>query len=136
MQKPGSILYRDSSEPSILPNQLHQCQTGLQAFFDCLKACIFRGHTWSAHRREVSIMYYGRSSEFLMVTSERMVLPDAPCTLKSILDRLRLRGARWAYELDDSHMFCEIDGKAGMLSSCVEPGAEIGIFSRKSIFEP
>jgi len=30
---------------------------------------------------EVMIMYFGRASEFLMMTSERMAVPDEPCTL-------------------------------------------------------
>ena len=85
---------------------------------------------------QVIVMYYGRCSEYLMVTSECIVLPEGPCTLAQVIDGLRRRSPEWAYELDDGHMFCEIDGQPGSLTSNIEPGAEIGVFSRKSVFEP
>jgi len=63
-----------------------------------------------------------------------MVIPDGTYTLGQVLNKLRKRGNRWAYELDDSHVVCTVDGKAASLSDTVEAGVEINIFSRKSIF--
>lgn len=87
------------------------------------------------HRHEVQIMYYGRTSEFLVMTSERMAIPDGGYTLEQILKRLRQRGDRWAYELADSHVVCSIDGKSVVLSDNIRVGCELWITSRKSIFE-
>lgn len=86
-------------------------------------------------KHEVAIMYFGRASDFLLVTSERMVIPNETYTLEQVLNRLRKRGDRWAYELDDSHVVCTVNGKAAMLFDPIEAGVEISIFSRKSIFE-
>ncbi|MFA6920992.1 MAG: MoaD/ThiS family protein [Gallionella sp.] len=86
-------------------------------------------------KHAVSIMYFGRTSEFLMMTSERMVIPNGIYTLEQLLDRLRIRGGRWACELDDSHVICTVNGKAAALSDTIEAGGEIGIFSSKSVFE-
>jgi len=83
---------------------------------------------------EVRVMYFGRASEFLMMTSERLVIPDEPCTLGKVLGNLRSRGDRWAYELDDSHILCAVNGKAAMLSDVIENGAEISFSSRKSLY--
>lgn len=100
----------------------------MKNFFDKLfQASLKRKH-------EVSIMYFGRTSEFLM-TSERMVIPNEIYTLEQVLNRLRIRGGRWACELDDSHVLCTVNGKDAMLSDTVEAGGEIGIFSSKSVFE-
>lgn len=79
-------------------------------------------------------MYFGRPSEFLLITSERMDIPDGISTLRQILNRLRKRGDRWAYELDDSLMRT-VNQAPAVLSACLDEGDEIGIFSRKSIFE-
>ncbi|MDD4930113.1 MAG: hypothetical protein PHP85_12675 [Gallionella sp.] len=86
-------------------------------------------------KQAVSIMYFGRTSEFLMMTSERMVIPDGVYTLEQLLNGLRMRGSRWARELDDSHVICTVNGQAALLSDTVAAGGEIGIFSRKSVFE-
>ena len=88
------------------------------------------------NKKEVSILYYGRCSEYLMITSERFPLPDEACSLQQILDHLHRRGARWAYELDDACVSCGIDGKAANQADLVVAGMEIAICSRKTIFEP
>lgn len=87
-------------------------------------------------RHEVAIMYFGRASEFLMMTSERMLIPGENATLEQVLNGLRKRGGRWACELDDRHVVCTVNGKTAQLSDTIKPGVEIGIHSRKSIFEP
>lgn len=87
-------------------------------------------------RKEVSIMYYGRCSEYLMITSEHFPLPDGACSLQQVLDHLQQRGKRWAYELDDAYVSCGIDGKAANKSDQVAAGVEIAICSIKTIFEP
>jgi molybdopterin converting factor small subunit len=56
----------------------------------------------------VDILYFGRASEFLLTTSERMEVPDAAPTLQQVLDRLRERGARWACELDERQVMCTV----------------------------
>ena len=86
-------------------------------------------------RHEIEIMYFGRASEFLQMTLERMVIPDEGHTLEQVLSNLRKRDDRWAYELDGRHVVCTVDGKSAMLSDTIKPGVEINIFSRKSIFE-
>jgi molybdopterin converting factor small subunit len=88
-----------------------------------------------ASRQEVEIMYFGRASEFLMVTSERMVIPDGRYTLGQLLCSLYKRGEQWAYELDDSHLMCTVNGQYAGLFDTIAPGAEICISSRKTIFE-
>jgi hypothetical protein len=88
-----------------------------------------------ASRHEVEIMYFGRTSEFLMMTSERMVIPAGRYTLGKLLCSLYKRGDRWAYELDDSHLMCTVNGCEARLFDPIAPGAEICISSRKSIFE-
>lgn len=84
---------------------------------------------------KIEVMYFGRPSEYLLMTSERMDIPDGIPTLQQVLNRLRSRGDRWAYELDDSHVLCTVDQKAARLFDTIEDGDEIGIFSRKSLFE-
>ncbi len=86
-------------------------------------------------KHEVAIIYFGRTSEFLLATSERMVIPGEAYTLEHVLNRLRKRGDKWAYELDDSHVVCTVSGKTAMLLDPIEAGAEVCVFSRKSIFE-
>lgn len=96
--------------------------------------CLFHSASL-ASKHEIEIMYCGRASEFLQMTLERMVIPEEGYTLEQVLNSLRKRGDRWAYELDDSHVLCTVDGKAGSLFDTVKPGVEICIFSRKSVFE-
>lgn len=86
-------------------------------------------------RHEVAILYFGRTSEFLVKTSECMEIPDEGCTLDQMLHRLRQRGERWADELAGSHVVCFVDGKAAGLSDSISAGCLIEISSRKSIFE-
>jgi molybdopterin converting factor small subunit len=80
-------------------------------------------------------MYFGRPSEFLLITSERLKLPDNNITIKYLLDELMRRGERWAYELQASHVICTINEIAANLSDVIKDGDEVAIFSRKSIFE-
>ena len=83
----------------------------------------------------VDVLYFGRPSEFLLTTSEQLAVPDAVPTLQHVLDRLRERGARWAYELDARHVMCTVNLLPAVPSACLVSGDEIGIYSRKSIFE-
>ncbi len=85
-----------------------------------------------ANRREVEIMYVGRTSEFLMMTSERMMIPTGRYTLGQLLCNLYKRGDRWVDELDDSHLMCTVNGRHAKLFETIKPGAEIRISSRKS----
>ena len=85
---------------------------------------------------QVEVMYFGRPSEFLLMTSERLDIPEQSTTLAGVMDRLRARGARWAYELDDRHVYCTINQVAAVSSDLIKACDEITIFSRKSIFEP
>ncbi len=73
-------------------------------------------------RHEVSIMYFGRTSESLKMTSGR-------CTLGQLLCSLYKRGDRWVDELDDSHLMCTVNGREAKLFDTIEPGAEIRISS-------
>ena len=86
-------------------------------------------------RHEVAIMYFGRTSEFLMMTSERMVIPSGRYTLGQLLCSLYKRGDRWVDELDDSHLMCTVNGREARLFDTIAPGAEICISSRRSVFE-
>lgn len=83
---------------------------------------------------KVEIMYFGRPSEFLLMTSERMDIAEDISTLRQVLNRLRKRGDRWAYELDHNHVLCTVGRKPAALSDAIADGDEIGIFSSKSIF--
>jgi molybdopterin converting factor small subunit len=84
---------------------------------------------------KIEVMYFGRPSEYLLMTSERIDIPDNHPTLQQVLNRLKSRGDRWAYELDNSHVICTVSQKAVGLSETIEVGDEIGIFSRKSLLE-
>lgn len=88
-----------------------------------------------ASRHEIEIMYFGRTSEFLMMTTERMVAPAGRYTLGQLLCSLYRRGDRWVDELDDSHLKCTVNGREARLFDPIAPGTEICISSRKSIFE-
>ncbi|MEO8332621.1 MAG: hypothetical protein ABI479_09305 [Gallionella sp.] len=105
---------------------LGQMRKSLHAFF----------FTSLESKHQVVIMYFGRASDSLLMTSERMVVPGEVYTLEQLLNRLRERGDRWADELDDKHVMCTINGKNAALSGHVEAGNEICVYSRKSIFEP
>lgn len=83
----------------------------------------------------VDILYIGRPSEFLLTTSERMEIADAAPTLQQVLERLRERGGCWARELDARHVLCTVNRVPAVASARLAAGDEIGIFSRKSIFE-
>ena len=86
-------------------------------------------------RHEVAIMYFGRTSELLMMTSERMVIPTGRYTLGHLLCDLHKRGDRWVDELNDSHLICTVNGREAWMFDAIKPGAMIGISSRKSVFE-
>jgi hypothetical protein len=96
----------------------------------------FQSHTADlVSRHEVAILYLGRTSEFLRLTSERMVIPTGSYTLGQLLCSLYKRGDRWVDELDDSHLMCTVNGREARLFDTIEPGAEICISSKKSNFE-
>lgn len=84
---------------------------------------------------KIELVYFGRPSEFLMMTSECIVVPEQIITLGQLLNRLRKRGDRWAYELDDSHVICTVDQRAAIPAEVIADGDEIGIFSMRSLFE-
>lgn len=88
-----------------------------------------------ASRHEVAILYLGRTSEFLRLTSERMVIPTGCYTLGQLLCSLYKRGDRWVDELDDSHLLCTVNGREARLFDPIKPGAEICISSKRSVFE-
>ena len=87
-------------------------------------------------RREVEIMYFGRACEFLLMSSERMVVPERGFTLGQLLNKLRGRSENWAHELDERNVVCTVNRREARFSDAIEAGAEVGIYSRKSIFEP
>jgi len=106
--------------------------TGL---FGRMNKTLFQSHTDSlVSRHEVAIMYFGRTSEFLMMTSERMVIPSGRYTLGQLLCNLYRRGDRWVDELDNSDLMCTVNGREARLFDPIAPGAEICLSSRKSIF--
>jgi molybdopterin converting factor small subunit len=80
-------------------------------------------------------MYFGRPSEFLLVTSERLSFPYENISIKYLLAQLMERGERWAYELEGSQVICTINEIAANFSDVIKDGDEIAIFSRKSFFE-
>jgi molybdopterin converting factor small subunit len=81
---------------------------------------------------KVQIMYYGRPSSNLMMTSEQMEIPDEVPKLMQVLDRLRERGYRWSYELDQSHLICTVNDVVARSTDILKESDEIAIFSRKS----
>lgn len=85
---------------------------------------------------QIELLYFGRTSEFLMMTSERLVLTEQVNTLAKVLGQLRQRGAAWAYELADGHVLCTVDGASQNLSARIADGNEIGVFSMRSMCEP
>jgi molybdopterin converting factor small subunit len=84
---------------------------------------------------QVSISYFGRPSEFLLMTSETMAIPEQPHTLAQVLAQLRKRGDNWAYELDEQHVICAVNQKLAQFSDTLDEGDEISLFSNKSIFD-
>lgn len=81
-------------------------------------------------------MYFGRPSEFLLITSEVMELPhESIISTKYLLDNLRSRNDRWMYELDASHVICTINETTASYYDVIRDGDNIGIFSSKTIFE-
>lgn len=111
-------------------------RSGLSKLFGRIHKPPFLSPTTSlVSRHEVAIMYFGRTSEFLMMTSECMVIPTGRYTLGQLLCGLYKRSDRWAYELDDSHLICTVNGRDARLCDTIRPGEEICLFSRKSIFE-
>ena len=83
----------------------------------------------------IEIMYFGRPSEFLLMTSERVKLPHEIVTTKFLFDKLRARDDRWAYELDDSHVIFTINEIKANYYDVIRDGDTVGISSIKSIFE-
>jgi len=110
--------------------------SGLSNLLGRVNKTLFQSPTASlVSRHEVAIMYFGRTSEFLMMTSERMVIPSGRYTLGQLLCSLYRRGDRWVEELDDSHLMCTMNGREARLFDPIAPGAEICLSSKKSIFE-
>jgi len=85
-------------------------------------------------RDEVAIMYFGRTSEFLMMTSERVAIPAGGCTLGQLLGNLYKRGDRWADELDDRYLVCTVNGREAHLFDTIAAGNEVCLSSTRSIF--
>lgn len=84
---------------------------------------------------KIELMYFGRTSEFLMMTSERLVLDEHVNTLAKVLSELRQRGAAWAYELAEGQVLCTVNGQSQNLSATIMDGNEIGVFSMRSMFQ-
>ena len=131
-----------ASPSSILPRLRERKQSNRFANFllpDLLgrmNKTLFQSSTAAlVSRHEVAIMYFGRTSEFLMMTSERMVIPSGRYTLGQLLCSLYKRGDRWVDELDDSHLMCMVNGREARLFDTIAPGAEICISKRKSVFD-
>jgi molybdopterin converting factor small subunit len=91
---------------------------------------------WSdyAKKHQVEIMYFGRASDALMMTSERMDIQNDIVSVEQVLDRLRQRGTRWEYVLDANEVICTVNGKAALPSANIATGDEVGIFSRMSAY--
>jgi hypothetical protein len=126
------------SPTSILPRLRERKQSNRFAnflLFDLLgrvNKTLFHSPTISlVSRHEVAIIYFERTSEFLMMTSERMVIPSGRYTLGQLLCSLYRRGDRWVEELDDSHLLCTVNGREARLFDPIAPGAEICISSKK-----
>jgi hypothetical protein len=83
----------------------------------------------TASGHEVEIMYSGHASESLMMTSERMIIPDGRYTLGQLLCSLYKRGDQWVDELDDDNLVCTVNGREAKLFDTIEAGAEIRISS-------
>jgi molybdopterin converting factor small subunit len=109
---------------------------GISNLLGRVSKTFFYSHNASlVSRHEVAIMYFGHTSESLMMTSERMVIPTGFYTLGQLLCSLYKRGDRWVEELDDSDLMCTVNGRHAKLFDTIAPGAEICISSRRSIFE-
>ena len=110
--------------------------SGLGALLGRLNKSFFQSRAdFLASRHEIEIMYVGRTSEFLMMTSERMAIPTGRYTLGQLLCSLYQRGGRWVDELDGSHLVCTVNGREAMLFDAIPPGAEVCLGSTKSIFQ-
>ena len=110
--------------------------SGLNALLGRMHKSLFLSPTASlVSRHEVAILYLGRTSEFLRLTSERMVIPTGCYTLGQLLCSLYKRGDRWVDELDDSHLLCTVNGREARLFDPIAPGAKICISTRRSGFE-
>jgi molybdopterin converting factor small subunit len=82
-------------------------------------------------RQEVVLMYFGRPSDQLLMTSERMSIAEQGCQLEQVLQQLRLRGAQWACELHERHVICTVNGQVVQPAFRLAAGDEVGIFSSK-----
>ncbi len=86
----------------------------------------FDAHLLSRFRRqEVAITYAGRTGQFLMMTSERVMIPAGNHTVGKLLCNLYRRGDRWVEALDDSRMMCTVNGREATLFDPLVPGAAI-----------
>jgi molybdopterin converting factor small subunit len=93
-----------------------------------------RSFYWSdyAKKHQIEIMYFGRASDALMMTSERMDIQNDVVSIAQVLDRLRQRGSRWESVLDAGEVICTVNGQAASLSDNIAAGNEIGIFCTRS----
>lgn len=80
---------------------------------------------------KIVILYFGRPSDNLQMTSENIDVLGGNTSLEQLLNRLRNRGNRWAYELNESYVVCTINRKLAGASDTIKDGDEINIFSRK-----
>lgn len=80
--------------------------------------------------REIAISYFGRASDYLLMTAENIAVPNMGCTLEWLLEQLRRRGPRWSYELDRKFVVCTINGKSALGTDILVAGMRIAIFSR------
>src|SRR5450631_4091026 len=95
---------------------LNLFHTGLSKFIGRMNKTLFLSPTASlVSRHEVAIMYFGRTSEFLMMTSKRMVISTGRYTLGQLLSSLYKRGDRWVDEMDDSYLMCTVNGREARL---------------------
>lgn len=131
-----------ASPSSILPRMRERKQSNRFANFllpdllGWMSKTLFQTPTAAlVSRHEVAIMYSGRTSKSLRMTSERMIIPTGRYTLGQLLCSLYKRGDRWVNELDNSDLMCTVNGREARLFDTIEPGAEICLSSRKSIFE-
>jgi hypothetical protein len=101
-----------------------------------LKALLFGQE--DAHPRKIhkiSICYMGRLNDSFLIPSENVSLPEGERTMLGLLNQLRARGPRWAYELSPEYLSWTVEGKNIAVSEALPPGANIVIFSSRSIWE-
>ncbi|MGC2166469.1 MAG: hypothetical protein WA632_10700 [Gallionella sp.] len=89
----------------------------------------------SLRRQQVAITYGGGTGEFLMMTTERLMIPAGNYTVGQLLCNLYRRGDRWVDALDDNRLMCTVNGREATLFDPIVPGAAICISSQESVLE-